>query len=432
MRLGHILLVATVAASSLGAPLGAQIALVSGADLLFEPGARSLGSIRAGTRVTAGRREGDHVQVTLTGFMDSTTLRAAKSGPFAYIVRADNGARLRGAPSGSAAVLAEMRGDVGLSLLSRRGSWVEVRRSGWLRATALGMAPSPARVAAAPVQPAPAPSRPVVATVAPAKPTPAPPARPVATIVPPRTTPAPPSRPVVTQAAPARTVPAPLARQAVAPIAAARAVPTPPSRLPPAIVMAAPQRVATRTDAPAPAQRAASDTAMPDGMTPVRATTLRDAPDGERHLAQVPAGQGTVVTPLARDRGWVRIRVEGWVPEADLAPADSALRVSLSAADLRADPRGARGRVVRWDVEVLALQIADPLRRDLAADEPYLLARGPGAENALLYLAVPPSLLGAARALPALTPITVTARVRNGRSEPVGVPILDLQTITRR
>lgn len=362
MRLRTLLLVGTVATASLGAPLGAQVALVSTADLQGEPGARPLGSIQAGARVTAGRREGDHVQVTLTGFMDSTMLRAAKSGPFALIVRADNGARLRGGPSASAPVLAEMRGGVGLSLLSRRGPWMEVRRTGWLRASAVGLGASPGR----------------------------------------------------------------------APVAAAKVVPVSPSRSGGATAAPPSVRGAPKTAAPSAAQRMVSDSAMPDAMTPVRALTLRDSPEGERHVAQVPAGRGSVVRPLARDRGWVRIRVEGWVPESDLAPADSAQRVPLSAADLRADPRGARGKVVRWDVEVLALQVADPLRRDLAVDEPYLLARGPGTETALLYLAVPPSLLNAARALPALTPITVTARVRNGRSEPVGIPILDLQSITRR
>lgn len=351
MRLGFILFMGAIAAVARAAPLRAQIVLASGADLQGEPGAHPLGSLRAGARLTLGSRSGDFVQVTLSGFMDSTTIRAARSGPFALIVRSDNGALLRAGPSSSAPVLAEMRGGVGLSLLSRRGPWIEVRRTGWLRSRATGGVPAPA-----------------------------------------------PARAAVAAAKPAN----------------------------------ASIRAAARNAAPNDTQRAAADPAMPDAMIPARALTLRDAPAGERRIADVPAGPGSVVTPLARERGWVRIRVEGWVPETDLAPADSALRVPLSAADLRADPRGTRGRTVRWDVEVLALQTADPLRRELAADEPYLLARGPGKENALLYLTVPPSLLGAARALPALTPITVIARVRNGRSEPVGVPILDLQSITRR
>jgi hypothetical protein len=49
-----------------------------------------------------------------------------------------------------------------------------------------------------------------------------------------------------------------------------------------------------------------------------------------------------------------------------------------------------------------------------------------------VYIAVPPGLLVNARSLPPLAQVTVTARVRNGRSEPAGVPILDLQSLTRR
>jgi hypothetical protein len=130
----------------------------------------------------------------------------------------------------------------------------------------------------------------------------------------------------------------------------------------------------------------------------------------------------------------VQVRIEGWVPEADVIPADSTLRSDLSAADLRADREGTKGRLVRWDVQVLALQTADPLRRGLRPDEPYLLARGPDRENALLYLAVPQALLATVRpiAAGAPVPVTITARVRDGRSEPVGVPILDIVSISRR
>jgi hypothetical protein len=156
---------------------------------------------------------------------------------------------------------------------------------------------------------------------------------------------------------------------------------------------------------------------------------LRDAPDGRQVAA---AAAGTTLVPIARQRGWVRVRLEGWVRDDELLPADSALRSGLSAADLRADPAGTRGTIVRWEVEKLALQTADPLRGDLGRDEPYLLARGPGRENALLYIAVPPSLVADARALPPLARVTITARVRNGRSDPAGVPVLELLSLARR
>jgi hypothetical protein len=116
----------------------------------------------------------------------------------------------------------------------------------------------------------------------------------------------------------------------------------------------------------------------------------------------------------------------------DIVPAESQVLGIRSAADLRADPVGTRGKIVRWEVEVISLQNADPLRSDLAQDEPYLLVRGPGTENSLMYVAVPGYLLTSVRALPPLARITILARVRTGRSEPVGIPVLDLESLTRQ
>lgn len=141
---------------------------------------------------------------------------------------------------------------------------------------------------------------------------------------------------------------------------------------------------------------------------------------------------GAVVQPIERDRGWVRIRMEAWVAESLLTPADTAFGATLTAADLRMDPEGTKGRIVRWDVQVMGLQEADALRPELRNDEPYLLAMGPGVENAVLYIAVPPSLMEEARKLEPLAKVLITARVRSGRSEPTGAPVLDLVSLVKR
>lgn len=157
--------------------------------------------------------------------------------------------------------------------------------------------------------------------------------------------------------------------------------------------------------------------------------SLRAAPSGTA-LGQVE--QGVTVEPIARERGWVKVRVEGWVAESLFVPTDTAFGATISAADLRLDPEGHRGRVVRWRVQVVGLQLADPLRRDMRPDEPFLLAMGPTGEDAVLYIAVPPSLLAEARAIPPLTSVLLTARVRAGRSQPTGAPVLDLLSIVQR
>ncbi len=183
------------------------------------------------------------------------------------------------------------------------------------------------------------------------------------------------------------------------------------------------------TDSSAGAVDDSGSGAPSSALTPTSATPLATAPQGTKVGSLAP---GAALVPLARERGWVRVRVEGWVRESDLQLADSTMVSALSAADLRADTAGTRGRVVRWQVEVLAFRRADVLRRDLAPNEPYLLARGPGDERAMLYLALPSALVQDARALPALTRVIVTARVRTGRSDPSGVPILDVLSLARR
>lgn len=111
--------------------------------------------------------------------------------------------------------------------------------------------------------------------------------------------------------------------------------------------------------------------------------------------------------------------------------ADTSLR-PLSAADIRSDPAAAKGKLVRWQVQAISLQTADALRTGLNQGEPYLLALGPGVEKTLVYLAVPPGLLPTARGLKAMAEVVIVARIRNGKSEPAGVPVLDLQSITRQ
>jgi hypothetical protein len=183
----------------------------------------------------------------------------------------------------------------------------------------------------------------------------------------------------------------------------------------------------TPPDPPAPAAQSSPPS---EALTPLRETVIRVAPEGDS-IGEV--GPGAVLVPLARDRDWVRVRVEAWVRENELRAMDSTIMTRMSAADLRADPEGTRGVMLRWNVQVLSpIQRADVLRRELAQDEPYLIARGPDQESALLYLAVPPSLLEVAGAMTPLTNVVITARVRTGRSAPVGVPILDLLSIVRR
>ena len=197
----------------------------------------------------------------------------------------------------------------------------------------------------------------------------------------------------------------------------------------PAAPVAAHTDPATAAPPPAAAPSAAEEPPAPGAMSAAAGTKVLAAPGG---TAVADLAAGAIVQPLEHDHGWSKVRIEGWVQDKTLSPADTSQGSQLTAADLRADPDGTHGKMVQWDVQVLSLQTADPLRPEFARDEPYLLAKGPGSEDALLYLAVPPSLLAQAKALPPLTRVLITARVRSGRSEPVGIPILDLRSIAKR
>ena len=198
--------------------------------------------------------------------------------------------------------------------------------------------------------------------------------------------------------------------------------------------MTAPQRVAVLParsgPAIAPAAVAHPDAALAAGdFAAAHPLVLRAAPDG---TPSGTADSAARVRIVARDHGWARVQAEGWVRESELIPVDSSSVSAVSAADLRSDPEHYKGSTVRWVVQAIAVQSADPLRKGLAPNEPYLLARGPGSESSLLYLALPTALVASARALSPLSYILVLARVRAGRSDPSGVPILDVLRIVPR
>jgi len=159
-------------------------------------------------------------------------------------------------------------------------------------------------------------------------------------------------------------------------------------------------------------------------MTGEKAIEVHDAPEGDTVAVVRP---GTPITVVERGNRWTRIRVDGWVRSDRLATqgADSAL-VEVSASALRASPDQYRDMRVRWTVQFVALEHAEPERTDFYEGEPFLLARAPDPGDGFVYLAVPPELLEAAQALRPLQTIDVLAQVRTGRSTLMGVPILDL------
>jgi hypothetical protein len=189
---------------------------------------------------------------------------------------------------------------------------------------------------------------------------------------------------------------------------------------------------------PAPAVPAASDSAAPEAggrpsagpagrIVSRSAVRLHVSPDGDT-VATVPAG--TDLEVLAREGGWARVRLEGWVWEAATLPADSAAESAvLTATDVRANPEQYVGRRVQWRVQFVSLERAEAVRSDFYEGEPFILARAEDRSEGFVYIAVPPELVIQVEDLRPLQTLDLLARVRTGRSALMGVPILDLIAI---
>ncbi len=174
------------------------------------------------------------------------------------------------------------------------------------------------------------------------------------------------------------------------------------------------------TPAPRPEPPAPIDSTR---AQPVRMTTLYRVPDGPE------AGTVATDTPLrvlSRNGEWTRVQFEGWVKGGDLQAAPAGVLVGVTAAELRTEPQRYAGQVLRWNLEFIAIQKADELRPDIPTGSSYVLARGPLPERGFVYVVVPDARLPAFRALTPLVMMTITARVRNGRSRYLGNPIVDL------
>ncbi|MBI1809177.1 MAG: hypothetical protein HYR75_04705 [Gemmatimonadetes bacterium] len=366
-----------------GSSAWAQAPITASTSGRGTPGGSVVATLLPGARVVTVEKRDGAVFVILEGWIDEKRLGGARDS-FPESVGGKLAMRVHTTASKNGKIIAELHAGSGVTVIGRSQGWAKVRRGLWVSAKAVGdpSADEPSSKESAKAQ-------------APAKaPKPASPAS------------------KVTKASP--------------PVAKSAAVASPPATKSAAVASPPPTPAAAT---PAPADAPAPTPMPPGALRTARGTSLQTSPTG---TATATLASGTVVEPIVRDRGWVKVRVEGLVNERDLAPTDSTFSAQLTAADLRADPEGTKGKVVRWEVQLLALQYADVLRRDLAPDEPYFLARGPGTESALLYLAVPPSMLKDAKLLAPLTTVIVTARVRTGHSDPGGAPILDLRSIAKR
>jgi len=173
------------------------------------------------------------------------------------------------------------------------------------------------------------------------------------------------------------------------------------------------------------AERPEAPAELPDRIVVAdRGVSLHVSPAGDTLALLRPSADLEV---LSRQGSWARVRLEGWVWVPSTLPADSALATgALTPTDVMANPDQYRGRQVRWRLQFVSVERAEPARVDFYENEPFILARSAEAEQGFVYVAVPPELLPDAEALRPLQVIVVLGRVRTGRSALMGHPVIDL------
>jgi hypothetical protein len=153
-----------VACLLLAAPVRAQEEepLSTPADLHREPDGPPLVSLPAGAPVVPGRPRGDWHQVTVEGWITTSSTSPTRRDGFDLIVTPDKGENLRRAPNGP--VVGRVREGTLLKRVGVNGRWTRVKRAGWVPRGAVPSATRlPARQGKAPQAPAPAAAGPAAA-----------------------------------------------------------------------------------------------------------------------------------------------------------------------------------------------------------------------------------------------------------------------------
>jgi hypothetical protein len=160
-----------------------------------------------------------------------------------------------------------------------------------------------------------------------------------------------------------------------------------------------------------------------EGVETLRETGLSRAPDSAP-VATLPSGLPARV--IGRSGGWVRVQVDGWVREADVKPADAGVLAGISAAEVQASPDRFVGQTLDWRLQVIAVQLADELRPEMPAGQPYLLTRGPLPEPGFVYVTIPAERIAEFRALPPLHEMTLRVTLKAARTRYLATPVAEL------
>lgn len=206
---------------------------------------------------------------------------------------------------------------------------------------------------------------------------------------------------------------------------------SPPSRrLPAAILFLLLEFAASSAHAQQRSTRAADSTvAAPFGVGDLVEAAVPAAFAARRDTTGASTvAEGTRGRVTAREGGWVRVQLEGWM-RADQLREAGPVAGGFSAAELRASPEKYVGQEVEWRLQLVSVQAADALRPEMPPGQPYLLTRGPLPEPGFVYVMVRDAEVERFRAMPPLAELTLKVTIRAARTRYLTTPVAELVTI---
>ena len=171
----------------------------------------------------------------------------------------------------------------------------------------------------------------------------------------------------------------------------------------------------------APAAGSAASTI--EGVETIKATGLSPMPDS---APAATLSAGTPARVIDRAGEWVRVQLDGWVRESDVKPAEAGVLAGITAAQVRATPDRFVGQTLDWRLQIIAVQVADELRPEIARGQPYLLTRGPLPEPGFVYVTIPPERINEFRSVPPLQEMVLRVTLKAARTRYLNTPVADL------
>ncbi|HSE28546.1 MAG TPA: hypothetical protein VLA95_09985 [Gemmatimonadales bacterium] len=163
--------------------------------------------------------------------------------------------------------------------------------------------------------------------------------------------------------------------------------------------------------------------AAPDRVATATNALLAAEPGGTGIATLADGAEGEVV---ARSGEWVKVRIEGWLPAADVRPAPGGALRGVSAAEVRAQPSRYTGQLLEWRLQLVAVPTADALRPELPEGREYLLTRGPLPESGYVYVIVSAPQAARFKGMAPLSEFTARALLRAASTRWLPNPVVEL------